>query len=118
MSNPTYSAADLPEAEKAIRQLDGTTCSEVVFEDASGRRLTVAAGPEQFVVEMADNAAGRWRVVDPTKGQHPVRLVVAGVSGDYPAYRCVGLEAALEATRAFLSGGGERSARLMWSMIG
>jgi immunity protein Imm1 of predicted polymorphic toxin system len=118
MTNRTYTAADLAEAEAAIRQLDGTACSEVVLKDASGRRLTVAAGPEQFVVEMADNAGGRWRVVDPTKGQEPIRLVVAGISGNYPAYRCVGLDAALEATRAFLSGEGERSARLMWSMIG
>jgi hypothetical protein len=118
MTNRTYTAADLAEAETAIRQLDGTTCSEVVFEDASGKRLTVAAGPERFLVEMADDAAGRWRVVDPTKGQEPVRLAVAGIPADYPAYRCVGLDAALEATRAFLSDGGERSARLMWSMIG
>ena len=118
MTNRTYTAADLAEAEKAIRQLDGTGCSEVVFEDASRRRLIVAAGPEQFVVEMADGAGGRWRVVDPTKGQEPLRLVVAGAAGDYPAYRCVSLDAALEATRAFLSGEGERSAQLMWSMIG
>jgi hypothetical protein len=118
MTDRRYIAPDPAEAEAAIRQLDGAACSEVVFEDASQTRLIVGAGPEQFVVEMADSAGRRWRVVDPTRGQEPVRLVVAGAAGDYPAFRCVSLDAALEATRAFLSGGGERSAQLMWSMIG
>ena len=110
------SDVSLLEAEAAIRRLDGAAHTLLRVELSSGSTLTIGGGPGSFVVELAEPPTDRWCVVDPTRGPKPLGLVVGGSLGHYPGHLCVGIEAALEAARAFLGGDGERSARLIWSM--
>jgi hypothetical protein len=107
--------ASLPEVETAVRSLDGADHTLVVVELPSGATMTVGGGPNELVVEMAENNSDRWTVFDPRRPEGRVALVVDRELVDVPARLCIDRDAALEAVRTFVSQNGARSARLQWS---
>src|SRR5204863_9432075 len=90
--------ASLEDVETAIHRLDGSQCTLVVVELASGKTITIGGGPSKVVAELSENDTHRWCVVDP------------------PARICIEKEAALKAARTFVSENGARSRHLEWSV--
>ncbi len=55
LDSQVLSGASLSDAEVAVRELDGVDRTVVLIELSGGRTLTVAGGPNKFVVECAEN---------------------------------------------------------------
>ena len=108
--------ATVQDVEAAVRNLDGAQRTLVVVELPSGQTLTIGAGPERFVAEVAESDTVRWATIDPTQGQEPIDLVVGGQLVDYPARVCVSKQVVLDAVRAFVQQNGLRSPNLTWSV--
>ena len=64
--------ASLEDVETAIHSLDGSQCTLVVVELASGKTITIGGGPSKVVAELSENDTHRWCVVDP-----PARICIA-----------------------------------------
>ena len=112
-SDPGCSLGDV---ETAVRALNGIDRTLVTIELDTGATLTVGGGPQEFVAEVSVSDTERWAVVDPTRDEQPIDLVVGGQSVDYPARLCISRENALEAARVFMTEHGFRSSRLRWSV--
>src|SRR5437899_8610729 len=63
--------ASLEDVETAIHSLDGSQCTLVVVELASGKTITIGGGPSKVVAELSENDTHRWCVVDP-----PARICI------------------------------------------
>ena len=108
--------ASLEDVETAIHSLDGSQCTLVVVELASGKTITIGGGPGKVVAELSEDDTHRWCVVDPQRPGGKIQLVVGGQLVDPPARICIEKEAALEAARTFVSENGARSRHLEWSV--
>ncbi len=104
----------LDEVEAAVRALDGATVTMITLEITEEHHMGIGGGKGgQYVVYMTKDNMRFWNLEDPSRGEEVVMLVCGGQEGDFQARRCVTLDAALRAARAFASTG-EPAPDLPW----
>jgi hypothetical protein len=115
LDNEVKENASIADISSAIRELDGAVRSLVLIELTSGRTLSIGGGPDRFVAELSESDTERWCVVDQSRGEGAIEMVVGGQLADFPARVCVDLELVLEAAQTFISSEGGKSSKVTWS---
>jgi hypothetical protein len=97
---------DTATAHAAIRALDGMAKTSLTFTiDEPFRQLTVAGGPDAFVVsgELADESIIDLTNPQADPGAEPVEMVCGGNRATFNASQVVGVDQAIAAADAFLA---------------
>lgn len=103
----SWESADPAPAEitEAIDRLDGQRYTEVsISEDDPWRYLTVAGGPDLYLVTGETGDEKILQLLDPKAGAETVSLVAGGQKGEFQRRQLVDRAAALAAVEEFRNG--------------
>jgi hypothetical protein len=102
--------------ERAIRQLSGNERTSLILKRDEETHMSIGGGPDRYsVVVLIENRHGPFYLIDPSKSDAEIMLVVGGQSIDTPERMTVPLETILKAARVF-SESGELEKSLAWQV--
>jgi hypothetical protein len=102
--------------ERAVRQLNGNERTSLILKRDEETHKSIEGGPDRYsVVVLTENRHGPFYLIDPSKSDAEIMLVVGGQSIDTPERMTVPLETILKAARVF-SESGELEKSLAWQV--
>jgi Immunity protein Imm1 len=90
-----------PEIETAIKELDGHRKTLVTLEAEDETHMAIGGGIGKYVVYLTFNNEDFHYLVDLSKSDEEMILVVGGQEGFYPAKLCVDLDTTIKAAKTF-----------------
>lgn len=90
-----------PRIAVAIQALDGADHTLVSLEGANKTHMAIGGGPAACAVFATTDNQSFHQLIDPTKGNDNVEVVIGQQTHQYPAYFLVGKDLAIRAAKAF-----------------
>jgi hypothetical protein len=94
-------ARNWEEIEAAIRDLDGHRKTLVTLETEDETHMAIGGGTDKYLVYVTFDNQSFSYLVNPTKSNNAITLVVGGQEGTYPEKWCTDLKTTLKAAQSF-----------------
>ncbi|OKH19810.1 Imm1 family immunity protein [[Limnothrix rosea] IAM M-220] len=101
----TKAVENWSDIETEIRRLNAKTQTLVTLETEDEVHMAIGGGQGQYVAYVALADESFHNIIDPSKSEREVNVMVGGQESPYPEKQCVALETVLQAAKTFAESG-------------